>query len=57
MSQLTLNRRTVNAQSTDANGVWHCRLNAWGLRDRYTNGYDEQVNVGIYSRGMSNWHT
>ena len=30
------------------NGLWHCRLNARG-----ESAYDEQINVGIYSRSES----
>ncbi len=49
---MILNRESTEIDNIDFNGVWHCRLNAVGVRDSHTNsGYDEQINVGIYSRG------
>ncbi len=53
ISQLLLNRENIEINN-HFNGVWHCRLNATGLRDdnRHERGrYGEQINVGIFSRG------
>ena len=36
------------------NGIWHCRLNATGIRDNHPINpatFESQINVGIYSRG------
>ncbi len=45
LSQLLLNGAGTNELgSANLNGLWHCRLNA---RERV----DEEVNVGIFSRG------
>ena len=46
LSRLTPSREGVVDTRADANGVWHCRLNAVGV-----SGYDGQINVGIFSRG------
>ncbi len=57
VSRLLLNRVNTEINNTDLNGVWHCRLNATGVWDDHPNSrYDEQVNVGIFSRrgGKSN---
>ena len=51
VSRFTLSREGVVATNPGANGVWHCRLNAMGVRDSHGSTYDEQVNVGIFSRG------
>ncbi len=46
VSQLLLNRVNTERTNPDLNGLWHCRLNAVGQTE-----YDEQINVGIFSRG------
>ncbi len=51
VSQLLLNRENTEVNMANLNGVWHCRLNAMGYRDRDDATYDEQINVGIFSRG------
>ncbi len=56
MSQLLLNRQVQNSEVNhlNLNGVWHCRLNASGIADDHSHElglYEEQINVGIYSRG------
>ncbi len=52
LSQLLLNRVNAEITNPDLNGVWHCRLNGARQRDSQTNNrYDEQINVGIFSRG------
>ena len=52
VSRLTPSREGVVANNADANGVWHCRLNAAGVRDSHSNSrYDGQINVGIFSSG------
>ena len=56
VSRLSLSREGVEATNVEANGVWHCRLNAFGVRDSHTHGYDEQINVGIFSRGGGEFH-
>ncbi len=60
LSQLSLNRENTEINNVDLNGIWHCRLNAVGIRDSDSNsGYDEQINVGIFSRGegkLSYWY-
>ncbi len=49
VSRLSLNREVIDASRADFNGVWHCRLNAFGVRDNLNSGYEEQINVGIFS--------
>ena len=52
LSRLSGNRENAEATAVDFNGVWHCRLNAFGVRDDHEDsGYEEQINVGIFSRG------
>ena len=63
VSRLSLNREDVIQIYPRTNGVWHCRLNAMGVRDSQGSTYDEQINVGIFSRGggelsccFTDWH-
>ena len=51
VSRLSLNREGVVRTDPRTNGLWHCRLNAMGVRESQGSTYDEQINVGIYSRG------
>ncbi len=52
VSRLALNRENTEIPNTDLNGVWHCRLNGVNVKDSHMNSrYDEQINVGIFSRG------
>ncbi len=51
LSQLLLNRENTERTNPNLNGVWHCQLNAMGNRDGDGASYDEQMNVGIFSRG------
>ncbi len=47
LSQLLLNNAGTNElDSANLNGLWHCRLNAGEQNE-----FDEEVNVGIFSRG------
>ncbi len=43
-----LSQLLVNAElsAPNLNGLWHCRLNVVDISV-----YDEQINVGIFSRG------
>ena len=52
VSRLSLSR-DIETNSTDHNGLWQCRLNAEGVRDTHGSTFEEQISVGIYSRGES----
>ncbi len=51
VSQILLNRENAEIMNPNLNGVWHCRLNAMGHRDNLGATFDQQINVGIFSRG------
>ncbi len=51
LAQLLLNRVNTEVNNNDLNGVWHCRLNASPERDNINSQFEEQINVGIFSRG------
>ena len=48
LSQLLLNKENTEVINEDLNGIWHCRLNAAAENN---NQFEEQISVGIYSRG------
>ena len=47
ISRLALGMEGFASSDSRMNGIWHCRLNAVNNTD-----YEEEVNVGIYSRGQ-----
>ncbi len=52
VSRLLLNKVNTEVNNNDLNGLWHCRLNGVKETDQISNNqYDEQINVGIFSRG------
>ncbi len=57
LAQLLLNGENTEINNIDLNGVWHCRLNASPELDVINSQFEEQINVGIFSRGGGKVHS